>query len=64
MQGFQVSGRVLESQNGLGLSNAQLFLNNKAVATTGESGSYVLENVKTGIYHLTAESGLLDLFIS
>jgi len=56
VQGFQVSGRVLESQNGLGLSNALLFLNNKAVATTGESGSYVLENVKTGIYHLTAES--------
>lgn len=52
-----MSGRVLESLNGLGLSNAQLFLNDKPVTTTGEGGSYVLENVKTGIYHLTAESG-------
>jgi len=52
-----VSGRVLENPNGVGLSNAQLFLNDKPVATTGEGGSYVLENVKTGIYRLTAESG-------
>ena len=57
MQGFQVSGRVLESENGLGLSNVKLFLNDKAVTTTSEGGFYVLENVKTGTYHLTAESG-------
>ena len=57
MQGFRVSGRVLEKPGGKGLAGARVILNDKQVAVTGEGGAYNLENIKTGMYRLTAESG-------
>nr|CAG4643284.1 EOG090X07YB [Ilyocryptus agilis] len=59
VQGFRVSGRVLEHTNGIGLIGAKVFLNDKQVTTTGEGGFYNLENIKTGVYRLTAESANL-----
>lgn len=61
MQGFRVSGRVLEKPDGNGLVGARVILNDKEVAVTGEGGAYNLENVKTGVYRLTAESGINQL---
>ena len=52
-----MSGRVLEQPNGRGLVGAKVFLNDKQVSLTGEGGIFNLENVKTGTYRLTAESG-------
>lgn len=43
----------------MGLVGAKVYLNDKQVAITGEGGSYNLENIKTGMYRLTAESGTL-----
>jgi len=57
VQGFRVSGRVLEHANGNGVVGAKIFLNDKLVTVTGEGGSYNLENIKTGTYRLTAEAG-------
>lgn len=56
VQGFRVSGRVLEHPSGSGLVGAKVYLNDKQVAITGDEGSYNLENIKTGMYRLTAES--------
>ncbi len=57
VQGFRVSGRVLEHANGNGVVGAKIFLNDKLVTVTGEGGTYNLENIKTGTYRLTAEAG-------
>ena len=57
VQGFRVSGRVLEHSSGSGLVGAKVYLNDKQVTLTGEGGSYNLENIKTGMYRLTAVSG-------
>ena len=57
MQGFRVSGRVLEHHSGPGLVGAKVYLNDKQVAITGEGGTYNLENIKTGMYRLSAVSG-------
>lgn len=56
VQGFRVSGRVVEFAGGPGLVGAEVFLNGKPVSASSADGHYHLENIKTGIYHLTAQS--------
>ena len=59
VEGFRVSGRVVEKPQGEGLAGAKIYLNGKHVATSGQDGHYNLENIKTGSYHLTAEAGAI-----
>lgn len=48
--GFSASGRVLESQNGKGIKNAKVKINGQELTHTDDSGSYTLENIKSGTY--------------
>ncbi|XP_053372624.1 nodal modulator 2-like [Mercenaria mercenaria] len=50
--GFSVSGRVLDSVKGSGISKAEVLLNGKPVTSTGPDGVYHLENMKTNMYKL------------
>lgn len=56
--GFSVGGRVLSSDNGLGVANAKISLNGQEVAITSFNGSYTLKNIKSGTYtiQVTAEN--------
>lgn len=55
--GFSVGGRVLSSENGLGVANAKINLNGQEVATTSFNGSYTLKNIKAGTYTIQAIAG-------
>nr|KAG5688657.1 hypothetical protein BaRGS_017511 [Batillaria attramentaria] len=51
--GFSVSGRVLESEKGMGIAKATVQINGQAQTTTDATGTYHLENMKTGSYVLS-----------
>lgn len=52
--GFSVGGRVLSSENGLGVADAKINLNGQEVGTTTYNGSYTLKNIKAGTYTIQA----------
>ncbi|KAK6618013.1 hypothetical protein RUM44_002455 [Polyplax serrata] len=53
VKGFSVSGRVLMSEGGPGLKNAEVSLNGKRVASTDKDGRYTLDSVEPGNYVLS-----------
>lgn len=54
--GFSVVGRVLVNENGPPISNAKVFLNGQHVATTNVDGTYILKNIKSDSYTITASA--------
>ncbi|KAL4228821.1 hypothetical protein ACF0H5_011861 [Mactra antiquata] len=54
--GFSVTGQVLDSIKGSGITNADVILNGKTVTKTGNNGVYHLENMKTGVYKILIKS--------
>ncbi|CAG0885277.1 unnamed protein product [Cyprideis torosa] len=54
VEGFSVSGRVLTSPNGEGISGARILLDGVEVMTTDINGVFRLETLKTGQYTLKA----------
>ncbi|XP_041372550.1 nodal modulator 1-like [Gigantopelta aegis] len=55
VSGFSVSGRVLDSVKGRGVSKARVMLDGKFQTNTDEQGIYHLENMKTGSYKIRVE---------
>ncbi|KAJ8298746.1 hypothetical protein KUTeg_022806 [Tegillarca granosa] len=51
--GFSVSGQVLNSEKGQGVSGAEITVNGKQVTKTSNDGTYHLENMKTGEYKIS-----------
>ncbi|KAK7106662.1 BOS complex subunit NOMO1-like isoform X2 [Littorina saxatilis] len=51
--GFSVSGRVVESNQGVGIAKATVLINGVTTTTTDTTGTYHLENMKTGTYTLS-----------
>ncbi|PVD27782.1 hypothetical protein C0Q70_12955 [Pomacea canaliculata] len=51
--GFSVSGRVLESEKGIGIAKATVNINGQPQTETDATGTYHLENMKTGSYVLS-----------
>lgn len=56
VEGFSVSGRVLNKAGGAGVSGASVLVDGKAVSKTDASGMYHLENMKTGSYRLQIQT--------
>uniref|UniRef100_A0A182PTN5 SD-repeat containing protein B domain-containing protein n=1 Tax=Anopheles epiroticus TaxID=199890 RepID=A0A182PTN5_9DIPT len=54
--GFSVSGRVLRSPNGPSVANARVKLNGREIATTGQDGTYTLENIQPGTYTIQVQA--------
>lgn len=54
IMGFSVFGRVLLHQNGSGVPNAKVIINEQHIATTRTDGTYVLKNMKADNYKVTA----------
>uniref|UniRef100_A0A2I9LPE9 Nodal modulator n=1 Tax=Centruroides hentzi TaxID=88313 RepID=A0A2I9LPE9_9SCOR len=52
VQGFSVSGKIVVTPGGKGISGAKIYLDGKEQATSQENGIYHLENMKTGMYKL------------
>ncbi|XP_029831947.3 nodal modulator 3 [Ixodes scapularis] len=57
VQGFSVSGKVLESPSGPGVAQAEVYLGGAKAATTDASGGFQLENMKAGQYVLQVRAG-------
>ncbi|CAI5792165.1 nodal modulator 1-like [Podarcis lilfordi] len=55
VMGFSVTGRVLNSPEGEGVSDATVTLNNQIKVTTKSDGSFRLENITTGTYTIQAQ---------
>ncbi|XP_060065049.1 BOS complex subunit NOMO2-like [Ylistrum balloti] len=56
VEGFSVSGRVLNKAGGAGVSGASVLVDGKAVSRTEADGMYHLENMKTGTYRLQIQT--------
>uniref|UniRef100_A0A182JRR9 SD-repeat containing protein B domain-containing protein n=1 Tax=Anopheles christyi TaxID=43041 RepID=A0A182JRR9_9DIPT len=54
--GFSVSGRVLRSPNGPSVAMARIKLNGREIATTGQDGTYTLENIQPGTYTIQVQA--------
>lgn len=52
ISGFSITGTVLNSANGIPLSNAIIFLNGKEAMKTDVNGKYTFEKMKTGSYNV------------
>lgn len=48
--GFSVTGKVLASANGVGISNADIKLNGQLITKTDSNGNYMLRNIKADTY--------------
>ncbi|ROL41813.1 Nodal modulator 1 [Anabarilius grahami] len=59
VMGFSVMGRVLNSPDGEGVSDAVVTLNNQIKVETKEDGSFRLENMTTGTYTISTHKELM-----
>ncbi|XP_063064130.1 BOS complex subunit NOMO1 [Engraulis encrasicolus] len=59
VMGFSVMGRVLNSQDGEGVPDATVTLNNQIKVLTKEDGSFRLENMTTGTYTIRTSKELM-----
>ncbi|XP_041958584.1 LOW QUALITY PROTEIN: nodal modulator 1 [Alosa sapidissima] len=59
VMGFSVTGRVLNSQEGEGVPDATVTLNNQIKVLTKDDGSFRLENMTTGTYTIRTQKDLM-----
>ncbi|XP_023189394.1 LOW QUALITY PROTEIN: nodal modulator 1-like [Xiphophorus maculatus] len=59
VMGFSVTGRVLNSADGEGVSDATVSLNNQIKVVSKEDGSFRLENMTAGVYTIRVTKELM-----